>query len=121
MFTATLPKEEQYAWLWALIFAYSAPEVFTFFRALRICTFKEVKSPTWMEVMLVSFYYYNILTICNMSIFIILLQVSLFEVLHTIGLAILVFWIMPQLDSVRALMLCNGVCFIPSILSKHFA
>ncbi|XP_011190169.2 chitin synthase chs-2 isoform X1 [Zeugodacus cucurbitae] len=98
LFTATLPKEEQYAWLWALIFAFSAPEVFTFFRALRICTFKDVKSPTWMEVMLV----------------------LLFEILHTIGLAILVFFVMPQLDSVRAIMLCNGVCFIPSILNIGF-
>ncbi|XP_011200587.2 chitin synthase chs-2 isoform X1 [Bactrocera dorsalis] len=98
LFTAFLPKEEQYAWLWALIFAFSAPEVFTFFRALRICTFKDVKSPTWTEVMLV----------------------ILFDVLHTIGLAILLFFVMPQLDSVRALMLCNGVCFIPSILNLGF-
>ncbi|XP_054734124.1 chitin synthase chs-2 [Anastrepha obliqua] len=90
-----MPKEEQYTWIWALIFAFSAPEVLTFFRSLRICIFKDVKSPTWLEFMLVLF----------------------FEILHTIGMAIFVFFVMPQLDSVRTLMLCNGVCFIPSILS----
>uniref|UniRef100_W8AXX4 chitin synthase n=1 Tax=Ceratitis capitata TaxID=7213 RepID=W8AXX4_CERCA len=95
LFTRALPKEEQCAWLWALIFAFSTPEVLTFFRALRICTFKDVKSPTWTEVALV----------------------LIFEILHTIGLALLVFYVMPQLDSVRALMICNGVCFIPSILN----
>lgn len=49
-----LPLEEQIVWIWALIFSFATPEVFTFFRSLRFCIFKDVKSPTWLEVLLVT-------------------------------------------------------------------
>ncbi|KAI8122277.1 Chitin synthase 6 [Lucilia cuprina] len=90
-----LPVKEQFVWIWSLILAFSAPEVFTFFRSLRICIFKDVKSPTWPEVLLV---------------------VS-FELLHVIGLGILTFFVFPHLDSTKALLLCNSVCFVPAVLN----
>lgn len=41
------------AWTWALIFAFAAPELFSFLRALRICVFKDVKYPSLSESILV--------------------------------------------------------------------
>ncbi|KAL9910764.1 chitin synthase 2 isoform 2-T2 [Glossina fuscipes fuscipes] len=94
-FEANLPTVERITWIWALIFSFAAPEVFTFFRSLRICVFKDVKSPTWLEVVLV----------------------IAFELLHVAGLSVLIFYVFPRIDSIRALFLCNGVCFIPSVLN----
>ncbi|XP_073836306.1 chitin synthase 2 isoform X2 [Musca autumnalis] len=94
-YVVNLPITEHIIWLWALIFAFAGPEVFTFFRSIRICVFKDVKSPTWPEVLLV---------------------VS-FELLHVIGLAILTFYVFAHLDSTKALMLCSSVCFTPALLN----
>lgn len=91
---ARLPDEQQIAWIWALIFAYSAPEVFTFFRSLRICVFKDVKAPTWLEMYLV---------------------VGM-ELLHVVGLAVFTFVALPAMDSCKALMVTNAVCCVPAIL-----
>ncbi|XP_061397172.1 chitin synthase chs-2 [Musca vetustissima] len=90
-----LPNAEHIVWIWGLVFSFAAPEMFTFFRSLRICIFKDVKSSTWPEVLLV---------------------VS-FELLHVIGLAILTFYVLAYMDSVKALMLCSSVCFTPAILN----
>uniref|UniRef100_A0A1I8PZ90 Chitin synthase chs-1/2 N-terminal putative transporter domain-containing protein n=1 Tax=Stomoxys calcitrans TaxID=35570 RepID=A0A1I8PZ90_STOCA len=94
-YVADLPLTEHVLWIWALIISFAAPEIFTFFRSLRICIFKDVKSPTWPEVLLV---------------------IS-FELLHVIGLAILTFYVFVQLDSLKALMLCNAVSFTPALLN----
>ncbi|XP_055854071.1 chitin synthase chs-2 [Episyrphus balteatus] len=91
---ARIPDEQQIAWIWALIFAFSAPEVFTFFRSLRICVFKDVKAPTWLEVYLV---------------------VGM-ELLHVVGLAVFTFVALPAMDSCKALMVTNAVCLVPAIL-----
>lgn len=47
-------KLQQIAWVWALIFAFAAPELFTFLRALRIVMFKRELRPSGLEVALVS-------------------------------------------------------------------
>lgn len=49
-------KLDQIAWVWALIFAFAAPELLTFLRALRICLFKREQRPSALEVGLVSVY-----------------------------------------------------------------
>lgn len=51
---AVRSKLEQIAWVWALIFAFAAPELFTFLRALRIVMFKRELRPSGLEVALVS-------------------------------------------------------------------
>lgn len=51
---AVRSKLEQIAWVWALIFAFAAPELFTFLRALRITMFKRERRPSGLEVTLVS-------------------------------------------------------------------
>ncbi|BFF96913.1 chitin synthase chs-2 [Drosophila madeirensis] len=88
-------KLEQIAWVWALIFAFAAPEVLTFLRALRICMFKREHRPSGLEVALV----------------------TLFELLHVVGLALLTFTVLPALDLTRGAMLGCCVCFVPALLN----
>lgn len=40
------------------------------------------------------------------------------ETCQAIGIAILIFEVLPQLDVIRGAMLTNGVCFIPAVLRK---
>ena len=44
------------------------------------------------------------------------------ETAHTIGLALLVFYVLPDIDVVKGAMLTNCLCFIPGVLGKllHF-
>ena len=42
--------------------------------------------------------------------------VFLTETLHTVGVALLVFVILPDLDVVKGAMLTNCVCFVPGLL-----
>nr|XP_017102616.2 chitin synthase chs-2 [Drosophila bipectinata] len=86
---------DQIAWVWALVFAFAAPELFTFLRALRICMFKRERRPTQREVALV----------------------TLFELLHVVGLALLTFTVLPALDVTRGAMLGCCVCFVPALLN----
>ncbi|KAH8379500.1 hypothetical protein KR009_005325, partial [Drosophila setifemur] len=88
-------KLDQIAWVWALIFAFAAPELFTFLRALRICLFKREQRPTGLEIGLV----------------------TLFELLHVVGLALLTFTVLPALDVTRGAMLGCCVCFVPALLN----
>lgn len=46
-------------------------------------------------------------------------QVTLFELLHVVGLALLTFTVLPQLDVTRGAMLGCCVCFVPSLLSEY--
>ena len=43
-------------------------------------------------------------------------MVTLFETLHTVGLALLVFFVLPDLDAVKGVMLTNCVCIVPGVL-----
>ena len=43
-------------------------------------------------------------------------MVVLFETLHTAGLALLVFFVLPDLDAVKGVMLTNCVCIVPGVL-----
>ncbi|XP_017023062.1 chitin synthase chs-2 isoform X1 [Drosophila kikkawai] len=88
-------KLDQIAWVWALIFAFAAPELLTFLRSLRICLFKREQRPSGLEVGLV----------------------TLFELLHVVGLALLTFTVLPALDVTRGAMLCCCVCFVPALLN----
>ena len=88
-------ETDQVAWIWALIFAYSAPEIVgTFLRSLRIVVLK-----TWHLPPLSDF-----------------LFVLIMETAHVVGLAVLAFLAFPQLDSAHAVVLTNCLAIIPSIL-----
>lgn len=73
------------------------PEVGTWLRAARICFFKNSKSPNWIDILIVWFV----------------------ETMHVIGLTILAFIILPNLDVVKGVMLTNCVCLIPGILGMN--
>ena len=44
------------------------------------------------------------------------MQVILFETLHSIGLSLLVFLILPSFDAIKGSMVTNSVCLLPGIL-----
>lgn len=125
---------ERYTWIWALLIAYTVPEFGTFIRSARMWFFKghvkadlkpqepkngkkerydpemhadeipgEIpgKIPEKFEP-----YYMTAIVI------------FLTETLSTIGMAILVFEVLPNLDVVRGVMLTNCVCIVPGIFSK---
>lgn len=90
-FVSALPEEERVAWTWALLIAFSVPEIGAFIRAIRICFFKSWKKPQRSHF----------------------LFIFLMESLHTIGVALLMFIVLPELDSVKAAMVTNCLCCIP--------
>ncbi|VDP06157.1 unnamed protein product [Soboliphyme baturini] len=75
------------------------PEVLTFIRCLRNMCFKFTKTPT---------------------IFDIIVQMGI-ESLHTIGLSLLIFIVLPELDSVRGAMILSATAVLPSLLNAVMA
>ena len=91
---AIIPEMQIIAWKWAIIFAFTIPEAGVWIRAMRLCFFKNIRRPLWKEFGLV----------------------WIMETIHVIGLAILAFKVLPELDSIKGAMLTNCLCLIPSIL-----
>ncbi|XP_037071620.1 chitin synthase chs-2-like [Pollicipes pollicipes] len=89
-----LPDVEKVAWVWCLFFCFITPEAGTWIRSTRMCIFKSIRRPEFSHF----------------------LVVVLFETLHTIGLALLVFFVLPDLDAVKGVMLTNCVCIVPGVL-----
>lgn len=92
-FVSVIPEEERVAWMWALLIAFSIPEIGAFIRAIRICFFKSWKRPQRSHF----------------------LFIFVMESLHTVGVALLMFVVLPELDSVKAAMVTNCLCCIPGI------
>ena len=82
---------EQIRWVWALFAAFLVPEIMAFFRSLRVCAFKTVIVPRFLDFAFV----------------------SAMEIFHAVGVAILLFLALPQMDSTHALALTNCLAFIP--------
>ncbi|XP_059060463.1 chitin synthase chs-2 isoform X1 [Achroia grisella] len=93
-FLVSLPDEERVAWMWAILAAYAIPEIGTLIRSVRICFFKSSKRATSAQFIVV----------------------FIAESLHTIGMAILFFKILPEMDVVKGAMLTNCLCIVPAIL-----
>nr|KAH9640257.1 hypothetical protein HF086_013456 [Spodoptera exigua] len=87
--------EERVTWLWAAFIAFSVPEVGIFLRSVRICFFKTAPKPTFLQF----------------------LTAFIVDTLHTVGIALLVLFILPELDVVKGTMLMNAMCFIPGVLN----
>lgn len=94
-FIVTLPDTERVAWMWTLVFIFFMPEAIMFLRSLRIVAFKSWKLPTPLEF----------------------LSYFVTETLPTIGYAILVFVVLPEIDVIKGAMLMNAFCIIPACLS----
>lgn len=50
--------------------------------------------------------------------FVTITQVFIIETLHSIGLVLFVFVVLPELDSLRGALLCSCVCLVPSLLAS---
>ena len=99
-YQAQLPTTERVAWTWCLFFAFLIPEFGTFIRSFRICLFKS----------------------CRRSSFSDFFVVLVFESMHIVGLSLLIFVVLPELDVVKGAMITNCLCFIPAVLqlaSRH--
>jgi chitin synthase len=81
-------------WAWSLYLMISVPHLFVFIRCAWYLMFKKKKKPTWRTR----------------------LSVLLIETLHSIGLCMLVFLVLPSLDhALLGLMLMLGAALVPAI------
>uniref|UniRef100_T1J5I3 chitin synthase n=1 Tax=Strigamia maritima TaxID=126957 RepID=T1J5I3_STRMM len=99
-YDSRITDPERVAWIWSVAFCFLIPEFFTFFRSARICVFKSYLKPKFLH----------------------LFTVALFETLHTVGISVLVFVVLPQMDSVKGAMITNCTCLVPAIFalfSRH--
>lgn len=84
---------------WAIVFAFFVLECGTLLWSLRLWFFK-IRKFTWKEFGMV----------------------FVFETLHVIGLCLLAFKILPELDIIQGANLTNCLCLVPSILcQKNFS
>ncbi|CAG9769089.1 unnamed protein product [Ceutorhynchus assimilis] len=93
-FIVKLPTQERVAWMWCLFFAFCVPQLGALFRSTRMCYFKSSKRPPFSHF----------------------LMIFVPETAHTIGLALLFFYVLPDLDVVKGAMLTNCLCFVPAVL-----
>ncbi len=73
--------------------AFLIPELGTFFRATRIVIFKSARRCTAKDFFVV----------------------WIFETMHVVGMALLIFVVFPELDVVKGAMLTNCVAFLPAL------
>lgn len=69
--------------------------------------------------MITSIHQPNLKPVCTISMKLIimsLLQVLFIETIHTFGLCLFLFRVLPCLDTVRCLLLMNALCSVPAIL-----
>merc|ERR1711892_234093 len=85
---------ERVAWIWAIAFAFCVPQAFSFGRSLRKFLFKFTKLPSFLDFMFVLF----------------------MELCQTVGLAVLCYLVLPEMDSVSAIILTSSLALVPSLL-----
>lgn len=108
----TADSVQRITWLWCLYFATVAPYFFTLGRSVRICYFKFCivsKLETFLTVR-------RRLCFDLQHNFFCFTQVFCMETLHCIGLSLLLFVILPQMDATRGAMLMNSTCTIPAVV-----
>ncbi|UJR08979.1 hypothetical protein I4U23_013229 [Adineta vaga] len=81
-------------WVWMLLTVVCAPYIFTFFDSFGTCLFGNKPWPT-VKIFTIVFF---------------------IETLHSFGIAIFVFHILPKLDTARSLLIMNAVCLVPAFL-----
>ena len=91
---ASVSEDERVSWMWALFFSFLIPEFFMWFRSSRICFFRQWKRPRFFDFMIV----------------------VLFETFHVVGLAMLIYAVLPNMKVVQGAMITNCVCLIPGVL-----
>lgn len=94
---ATISKEGKTIWTWYIIFMFLVPECFTILCTIWNAIFKKTEEMPRKRSIIILFF---------------------LETLHPIGLALLVFYSFPKINSVDVPAICSCICFIPAILSK---
>lgn len=89
-------REENIAWSWAIVIAFSVPELGALMRALRLCFFKKVKSFGWRDFGIV----------------------FVIETFYVIGMSLLAFVVLPELDALQGAMVMNCLCLVPGVLCE---
>ncbi|XP_041374240.1 chitin synthase chs-2-like [Gigantopelta aegis] len=89
-----LSQNVEIRWVWALFFVVITPYMFNLCKCLWRSCFKRTRTPTW-DVVIIA---------------------AIPETLHSVGLSIFAFLVLPSIDSVRGLVLMLGAAFIPSVM-----
>ncbi|GFR70579.1 chitin synthase variant [Elysia marginata] len=89
-----LSQNVEVRWIWAMFGLTVTPNVFTFLKCAWRACFKSSRTPAWKSFLLV----------------------LLSETLHSIGLSIFVFQVLPNMDTLRGLVLTLGVAIVPACL-----
>ncbi|XP_054158315.1 chitin synthase chs-2-like [Oppia nitens] len=90
----SIDSPERIAWLWTLYFATITPELFVWCRSAWICLFNTYRRPKWRTF----------------------LTVFTTETFNAIGISLLIFLILPTIDSITGAMITNSLCLIPGLL-----
>ncbi|KAH8042411.1 hypothetical protein HPB51_023250 [Rhipicephalus microplus] len=93
-YVSAIDRREQIAWMWAILFAMFVPEALVFMKSVQMSMFQTVRIPRASTFFLV----------------------FVLESLHVVGLGFLVFVALPQLDALRATMICSNVAVVPALL-----
>lgn len=93
---ATIPIEQNKAWRLAIVLAFSIPELGTWLRSLRLCFFKKIKKFGWEEFGIVMFA----------------------ETFYVIGMSLMAFAVLPELDAIQGVMITNCLCLMPAVLCE---
>uniref|UniRef100_A0A5S6QWL1 chitin synthase n=1 Tax=Trichuris muris TaxID=70415 RepID=A0A5S6QWL1_TRIMR len=89
-----LPPNSVTPFYWSLWIAICVPDVLTFVRCVRIVCFKSTPSPTISDLLIAFF----------------------IESAQMIGMCLLIFSVLPQLDSIRGAMLLSAIAIVPSLV-----
>ncbi|XP_076658040.1 chitin synthase chs-2 [Halictus rubicundus] len=93
---AKISKQGRTIWTWYIIFTFLVPESFSILQSIWYYIFeKNEKMPTKK----------------NLAIFLVL------ETLHPIGLALLLFYSLPKINSIEAAAICSCMSFIPVLIN----
>lgn len=93
-YVTAIDRKEQIAWMWAILFAMFVPEALAFIKSVRVSMFQAMRIPRARTFFLV----------------------FALESLHVVGLGFLVFAAIPQMDALRATMVCSSVAVVPALL-----
>ncbi|XP_037268092.2 chitin synthase chs-2 isoform X3 [Rhipicephalus microplus] len=93
-YVTAIDRREQIAWMWAILFAMFVPEALVFMKSIQMSMFQTMRIPRASTFFLV----------------------FVLESLHVVGLGFLVFAALPQLDALRATMICSNVAVVPALL-----
>jgi hypothetical protein len=101
IFKYSFKKDRQYAGRWSMLItaAMCIPYIFIFMESIANSLFRNRKGPSIIDVMIV----------------------FLVEGLHSFGLCLLVFRVLPSCDVIRAVLLMNCVCIVPGFCKMIFA